>query len=204
MNIATTIERTGAIRRVVSSLLLLIAAGALAMAGYQTATGHWHATPVLSGSMRPGLQPGDIVLTKRVPIDDLRVRDVVVFHPPGDATRQTVHRIVKLTTKGGTTTITTRGDANSSNDVDPSSLSGTDAYRVERVVPLVGYPAVWLSTGHHGLWSIGLGVLLLIAAAVTVIRPGREDAPVSAPVVDGDVPVIEVPAQRRPKVTTPH
>jgi signal peptidase I len=171
---------TRSFRGVISSLLLLIAVAALAMAGYQTASGRWHATPVLSGSMRPGLQPGDVVLTKRVPISDLQVRDVVVFHPPGQADRQTVHRIVKLTNRGGTTTITTRGDANSTNDLEQSSLSGTYAYRVQRVLPVVGYPAVWLSNGNHGALSMGLGVVLLIAAAATAIRPGKKDAPAVA------------------------
>jgi signal peptidase len=155
-----------------SSLLLVLAVCTLVLCGYQTASGRWHATPVLSGSMRPGLQPGDIVITHRVPISDLRVRDVIVFHPPNDVQRQTVHRIVKLRVRNGTTVITTRGDANTINDPEVTSLSGTTAYRVTRVVPLVGYPAVWLSGGHHGLLVLGLGVLLLIGAAVIVLRPG--------------------------------
>lgn len=80
---------------------------ALAVAGYPVKTGQWHATPVLSGSLRPGMQPGDVVVIQRVPFSDLHVRDVVVFYPPHETTRQTVHRIVKLTVKGGTTSITT-------------------------------------------------------------------------------------------------
>ena len=165
------------VREACSSLLLLLAVCALAMAGVQTGTGRWHATPVLSGSMRPGLQPGDIVLTKRVPINDLQVRDVIVFHPPNEGKRQTVHRIVKLVARNGTTSITTRGDANTTNDLAVSSLSGTTAYRVERIVPLVGYPAVWLASGSHGLFAIGLGVLLLIGAGFTLVRPERPSSP---------------------------
>ncbi len=179
--------RSGRSRGAISSVLLLLAIAALALAGYQTASGRWHATPVLSGSMRPGLQPGDVVLTKRVPVSELRVRDVIVFHPPGEASRQTVHRIVKLTTRGGTRSIVTRGDANSANDLEPSVLSGADAYRVQRVVPLVGYPAVWLSAGHHGIVSIALGVLLLLAAAVTALRPGKPSAPAEKDDQDGAV-----------------
>ena len=95
-----------------STLLLVLAFCALAVAGYQVKTGQWHATPVLSGSMRPGMQPGDVVITQRVPISDLHVRDVVVFYPPNETAHQTVHRIVKLTVKGATTSITTWGDAN--------------------------------------------------------------------------------------------
>jgi signal peptidase len=159
------------VRGALSVVLLLIAAGALVLCGYQTASGRWHATPVLSGSMRPGLQPGDIVVTQRVPISDLHVRDVIVFHPPDEAGRQTVHRIVKLQVRNGTTVITTRGDANSVNDPAVTALKGTDAYRVARVIPLVGYPAVWLQGGRHGLLVTGLGILLLVGAAVVLLRP---------------------------------
>jgi signal peptidase len=158
--------------------MLVLAFCALAFAGLQVRSGAWHATPVLSGSMRPGLQPGDVVVTQRVPISDLRVRDVIVFYPPNETTRQTVHRIVKLTVKGGTTSITTWGDANLVRDPMISSLRGTTAYRMVRVVPLAGYPAIWLQTGGRGMLAIALGAILLVAALVTVLRP---DAPTDPP-----------------------
>ena len=160
-----------------STLLLVLAFCALAVAGYQVKTGQWHATPVLSGSMRPGMQPGDVVITQRVPISDLHVRDVVVFYPPNETAHQTVHRIVKLTVKGATTSITTWGDANPVADPLVSSLKGTTAYRMVRVVPLLGYPAVWMQNGGRGLPVIGLGVILLITAAVTLLRPDKPTKP---------------------------
>lgn len=169
------------IRKAFSSLLVVLAFCALAVAGYEVKTGQWHATPVLSGSMRPAMQPGDVVVTQRVPISDLRVRDVVVFHPPDEGERQTVHRIVKLTVKGGTTSITTWGDANLLADPVVSSLSGTTAYRVARVVPLLGYPAVWLQGGGRGMLVIVLGAILLIAAVVTLLRPEKPTRPTGSP-----------------------
>ena len=178
---ATHVPEHGIIRRVLSVLILVVAFGALAVAGYQVKTGQWHATPVLSGSMRPGLQPGDVVVTQRVPISDLSVRDVVVFYPPNETARQTVHRIVKLTVKGGTTSITTWGDANLVADQGISSLSGTTAYRVVRVVPLAGYPAIWLQNGGRGLLAIGLGSILLVAALVTILRPDKPARPPRSP-----------------------
>lgn len=174
----------GRLRGAFSGLLVVLAVCALAWCGFQTGTGRWHATPVLSGSMRPGLQPGDIVLTQRVPVGDLHVRDVIVFHPPDEGDRQTVHRIVKLKVKDGTTVITTRGDANTVSDPAVTALAGTTTYRVARVVPLVGYPAVWLSGGHHGLLAIGLGLLLLVVAVVVLLRP--EGSPKDLPLDDQD------------------
>jgi signal peptidase I len=138
--------------------------------------------------MRPGLQPGDVVITKRVPVSDLHVRDVIVFHPPGEAGQQTVHRIVRLKVRDGATVVTTRGDANSVNDPAVTALRGASAYRVVRVVPLVGYPAVWLSGGHHGLVMIGIGVLLVIVAGVVLLRPEtqRKNSDVDAPTEDSE------------------
>src|SRR5664279_3761103 len=104
---STRTPRRSPLRRTFTGVLLAIAFGALALGGYDVASGQWHATPVLSGSMRPGLQPGDVVITRRVPVSSLQVRDVIVFHPPNEGGRQTVHRIVKLTKQGGKTAITT-------------------------------------------------------------------------------------------------
>jgi signal peptidase I len=170
---ATSPARGTIIRKGLSTLLLVLAFCALAIAGYQVKTGQWHATPVLSGSMRPGLQPGDVVVTQRVPISALRVRDVVVFYPPNQTSHQTVHRIVKLTVKGTTTSITTWGDANLVADAAVSSLKGNTAYRMVRVVPLVGYPAIWLQNGSRGMMAIALGIILLIVAVVTILRPDK-------------------------------
>jgi len=190
MKVATTTTQTRATRarrthpsagstisKGFSTLLLVLSFCALAIAGYQVKTGQWHATPVLSGSMRPGLQPGDVVVTQRVPISDLRVRDVVVFYPPNQTAHQTVHRIVKLTVQGERTSITTGGDANLVSDAAVSALKGTTAYRVVRVVPLVGYPAIWLQNGSRGMLAIALGVIVLIAAGVTVLRPDKPTEP---------------------------
>ena len=174
---ATRGRRHRMIRKVLGLAWVTAAFAALCLAGYQVGSGQWHGTPVLSGSMRPGLQPGDVVVTQRVPISDLHVRDVVVFRPPDKGDRLTVHRIVDLTVRGGTTSITTWGDANPVADPAVSSLRGSTAYRVVRVVPLVGYPAVWLQNGQRGLMMIGLGVILLMAAVVTVLRPDKIQKP---------------------------
>ena len=181
----TAPSRGSVIRKGISTLALVLAFGALALAGYQVATGRWHATPVLSGSMRPAIQPGDVVITQRVPVTDLRVRDVVVFYPPGQNAHQIVHRIVELTVKKGTTSITTWGDANLVADAAVSSLKGTTAYRVVRVVPLVGYPAIWLQNENRGLLAIALGVILLFAAALTILHNDKPTKPADPPAPAG-------------------
>jgi hypothetical protein len=71
-------------------------------------------------------------------------------------------------------------------DPDVSTLKGTTAYRVVRVEPHLGYPAVWLQKANHGGLVIALGVLLLLVAAVIVLRPGKgKEPPSSTGLADG-------------------
>jgi signal peptidase len=179
------------VRRILTGLWLALVLCGLALVGYEVASGQWHATPVLSGSMRPGLQPGDVVITHRVPISDLQVRDVIVFPPPDEADRLTVHRIVKLERKGGTTTVTTWGDANTIRDPAVSLLGGTTAYRVTRIVPVLGYPAMWLQNGDHGMLVISLGVILLIVAGGILLRPDKPATPAGLSDSHGDAGELE-------------
>ena len=110
--------------------------------------------PVLSGSMRPLAQPGDLAVTSRVPASSLRVGDVIVFIPPHE-TQQVMHRIATLETVDGHIVITTKGDANNAPDNWKATLAGTDARRLAFMVPLVG----WLPE-YRGWFLIAAGVVL--------------------------------------------
>jgi len=137
--------------------------------------GYVHLTPVLSGSMRPGLQPGDVVVTTRVPARDVRAGDVVVFHPPGsDALR--VHRVRTLSTGPRGVVMTTKGDANRDADPWKARITGHDAYRVVGHVPWLGWAAVELH-GFGGYRALALVLGLLLAyEAVRAGRGGRRRA----------------------------
>src|SRR5665811_1662368 len=67
-----------------------------------------------------------------------------------------------------------------------SGLKGATAYRMVRVVPLLGYPAIWLQNGSRGMLVIGLGVILLVAAAVTLLRPDKPTKPTKPTDAGGD------------------
>ena len=186
-------------RRPARTVLFVVLLALLAVAGFEVGTGRFHVTPVLSGSMRPGLQPGDVVVTKRVPVSSLAVRDVVVFRVP-DTGQLRVHRIVALQPgREGRVTITTRGDANRADDPERTVLAGATAYRVVRVIPMLGYPAVWLHDGHQGVLIALLGIGVVAAALGSLRRartspsddpdPAATDKPVdetSAPSVAGE------------------
>jgi signal peptidase len=196
-------------RRLLSNLALVVV---LAMAGLGAAaviSGQYQIRPVLSGSMRPGLAVGGVVVTERVPIAALKVRDVVVFHRPDKPEELMVHRIIGLTQGASGPVVQTQGDANTAPDPWTVTLRGTTAYRAVFSVPLIGYVAVWVhgSTGSRVLMAIGL---TLIAVAVlggvrqrrrTASRArdaasSRASAVDGEPAQDGSEPVGDVLARR--------
>lgn len=149
---------------IVNALIVLII-GLVGVGAAAVISGNYQVRPVLSGSMRPGLPVGGVVITKRVPTSTLRVRDVVVFHNPAQPQKLLVHRIIKLTRDANGLSIQTQGDAN--NAPDPwtdVTLRGTTAYRAVYSVPLIGYAAVWTHspTGREVLLVVGA---LLVAVA---------------------------------------
>jgi signal peptidase I len=93
--------------------------------------------------MRPGFAVGGVVISERVPVSQLMVRDVIVFRRPDKPSEQMVHRIIKLAKGGsGQFLINTQGDANTVRDPWTLTILGKHAYRVRWSLPLIGYAAV--------------------------------------------------------------
>src|SRR5690348_17267519 len=87
-------ERSRFAGRLASGLLAiaLLLAGVTAIGG---ALGY-RGEVILTGSMRPALQPGDMVIADRVPARDLRRGDIVSFDDKG---RTITHRVTQVRTK---------------------------------------------------------------------------------------------------------
>ena len=155
----------------VLAILALVGVGTLALV-----QGTWMVTPVLSGSMRPGLAVGGVVISERVPVDHLVVRDVIVFRDPNDPSKQVVHRIVKLAVgSSGSSLINTQGDANTVRDLWTLTIRGNYAYRVRWSIPLVGYVAIAYQN-NHGLFLLGAGIVLILLAVTAFLEPRRRRA----------------------------
>lgn len=178
----------------VATTALLVVLAALSLL---TAVGLVHVTPVLSGSMRPHLQPGDAVLTRRVPVTDLKPGDVVVFGVPESAGGgDRVHRLVDLTrTADDGIVFHSKGDANSAVDPWTANLHG-HAYRVVARLPYVGWV---VDAKAHGLflWVLLAVAVLCLAGGVRWCvlraqrrREGKATASTATPV--------EVPGARTP------
>jgi signal peptidase I len=163
------------IRTVIAYILLLAVLGAAGIAAFSLVQGTWMVTPVLSGSMRPGLSVGGVVVSQRVSLDSLHVRDVIVFRDPNKPSEQIVHRIVKITKgPGGKLLFNTQGDANNVRDPWTLSIDGDSIYRARWSVPLVGYVAIAYQN-HRGFFLLGAGIVLILIAIATILeaRQGR-------------------------------
>lgn len=145
------------------ALLVGFLAGVVVVSG-SLVSGSWTATPVLSGSMRPGLPVGGVAIAQRVPVSSLAVRDVIIFRRPDDPSEQMVHRIVRLThAPSGQIRINTQGDANQARDPWTMTIAQSHVYRVRWSVPLIGYAAV-AYRNDQGLILMGVGTLCLLVA----------------------------------------
>ena len=95
---------------------------------------------MLTGSMAPGIEPGDVVVSTPIDVDDVEVGMVISYHIPIDDRRVVTHRVIGVERSAdGTVTVRTQGDANEAPDPWTAVLSGDTAYEMVAVVPEVGH-----------------------------------------------------------------
>ncbi|GAB2470675.1 hypothetical protein GCM10007967_26380 [Xylanimonas ulmi] len=150
---------------------------------------------ILSGSMRPAIDPGDVVAVRgikphQVCDGTVAVGDVVTFMPHTDDAALVTHRVVAIHTDPvapdgyadrtyESCAFTTRGDANTVDDatLPARAMKGVVMYRV----PKVGYAINAIQThGHLRQVAIGVSAALGLAAvwfAVGWRRPEPEPEP---------------------------
>jgi signal peptidase len=160
-------------KKVLSMAVVLAILGAAGVGAWALEQGTWAVNPVLSGSMRPGFTVGGVVISQRVPVSELAVRDVIVFRNPNKPSEEMVHRIVQMT-KGsdGALLIKTQGDANPVRDPWTLTIRGSSVYKVRWSLPLLGYVAVAYQN-HRGVASLVAGFVLILVALSIVIRQRR-------------------------------
>jgi len=100
---------------VVASVLLGSCIGMFVL-GLGPLTGRYRVLTVLSGSMRPTLPVGSIVVVTPQPLDDIRVGDIITFQEPGDRLVLETHRVVRILRDGPVPVVVTKGDDNARPD----------------------------------------------------------------------------------------
>jgi signal peptidase len=129
---------------------------------------------VLSGSMEPALDTGDMVVDRQIAPADARPGDIVTFKDPQGQGRMLTHRLRTVSISAGTARMTTKGDANDTTEswtVPANGTIGRVAYRL----PMLGY-ALSVTHGRNGkLLFIVLPALLFgVLELARIWRPRRE------------------------------
>jgi len=156
----------------------------------------WQPTVVLTGSMEPRINAGDIVVIREIPADELRPGHVLLVDDPAQQGQRLLHRYDHATDEGE---LVLRGDAN--DDVDSTPVSTDDVHGVGTLrIPWVGQPAVWAAEARYlplGLTALGLLVLLALARIPATDENNDDDSdddPDDDPVATPSRP--ETPAAR--------
>lgn len=96
-------------------------------------------TTVISGSMRPTLDVGDVVIIAKVSADTIKAGDIIQFREGEGVT--TVHRVVEIQESEGKIVFITQGDANrepDANPVIPENVVGKAIF----AIPKIGWAAI--------------------------------------------------------------
>jgi len=95
---------------------------------------------IASGSMRPALEVGDLVIIQGVSPADIQIGDIIVFDSPQGG--RTIHRVTNIQTQpNGTIQFKTQGDANPTEDIywtPEQNVHGRVSYRI----PYLGWLAL--------------------------------------------------------------
>ena len=100
--------------------------------GYRTMT-------MLTGSMAPGINPGDVTVAVQEPTSALAVGQIISYQIPVDDHRVVSHRVVTVTRgAGGAVMVRTKGDHNPSADPWTATITDPQVWTVRAVVPHLG------------------------------------------------------------------
>ena len=144
---------------------------------------------VLTGSMRPHLPPGTLVVTKPTPVEEIEVGDVITFQIESGRSAVVTHRVIErsIDSASGEVRFTTQGDANNTPDpepVRPAQIRGTVWY----AVPYLGWvnqaidgqtrswaiPALAGALFVYAAWTFGTGVRDTLRRRRSTDRPAEQ------------------------------
>jgi len=120
---------------------------------------------VASGSMRPALEVGDLVIVQGVPPSEINEGNIIVFNMPGEKT-YTIHRVIKTETlPNGTIRIKTKGDANPTEDpwIPEQNVHGRVLHRIPYIGYMVLIPAI----------PVTIAILIIIIILLWPEKPKR-------------------------------
>jgi signal peptidase len=163
--------RTFVLSAALTFVVVLFAAGALPMAlGY-------HSYVMLTGSMRPVINPGDVEVVQTISPLRAKIGEIVAFRDPLRQDALVSHRIRAIGRVGNRVDVITQGDANTGREHWSIPVDGTVGRVVYRI-PKLGYVVQWLGTPAGRAGSLIFPALLLMASLLRRLwRPHHRPHP---------------------------
>ena len=118
---------------------------------------------VLTDSMYPEIESGDLIICHTAEAEDIEVRDVIAFFDPaGNGSSIVTHRVIEVVEKDGTLSFRTRGDNNNTEDrllVPADNLVGVYQSRIAGA----GHIAMFMQSTTGLIICVVLPIILLVA-----------------------------------------
>ena len=117
---------------------------------------------VLTDSMYPEIESGDLIICRTADPEDIRLGDVITFFDPsGNGTTTVTHRVIEVMVDNGQISWRTKGDNNNAEDqVAVSAAELVGIYRSR--IPGAGNVAMFMQTTPGLIICVGLPILLLV------------------------------------------
>lgn len=115
---------------------------------------------VTSGSMRPEIQPGDVLVTHLSTADAIKKGQIILLFN-NESQNAESHRVIDISKNADLVTFTTQGDANPLADAKVEDPSLMPIQTVAFVVPKIGH-VLAATHSHYGLSLGGAAFLAMI------------------------------------------
>ncbi|MCH5183114.1 MAG: signal peptidase I [Oscillospiraceae bacterium] len=119
---------------------------------------------VLTESMKPGIQPGDLIFVKSIEGSEVKEGDVIAFFDPASKENSILtHRVKEIREVDGTIYFTTWGDANGG-AVDPQQVAASALVGIYTNfrIPFAGRVAIFMQSTAGLVICVFLPLVLLI------------------------------------------
>lgn len=118
---------------------------------------------VLSGSMQPLLDPGDMIIVRDTNPQDVKVGDVITYLV--DSKTLVTHRVIDIFEENGDKSFKTQGDAN--NTADPNLVSSSNLVgKLSFNIPYGGYVASFAKSPKGFILFIIFPTIILIGLLI--------------------------------------
>ena len=154
--------------RVVSTMIMLVAVGFLLLVTVGPRFLPFQSFYIRTGSMRPGIPVGALVVATREPAANLHVGDIIVFDRPGVPGDMVTHRIFAIEDSPSGPQFVTKGDANGV--PDPWRVAATgDGWKYKFSVRYAGYAVGYAQVLLAGIGPRGALIIVCTVLALFMI-----------------------------------